>query len=207
MEINDKTGLIEKIRAGSVQRPLLIDVGCGESKVAGSIGLDLLEHENVDIVGNAVDALRCFPESSVDAIVTRHFVEHADDLVLLLREFVRVTRPGGSIEIVAPHFSNPYFYSDPTHRTFFGLYTFCYFATSDLFSRTVPTYSLLPGLKLVRVDLVFKSPRPFYVRYGIKRIAGVFFNSCTYMRELYEEFFAFVIPCYEVRYQLLRTSD
>jgi ubiquinone/menaquinone biosynthesis C-methylase UbiE len=205
--VDDKAGLIERIRAGTLQRPIVLDVGCGESKVRGSIGVDLSGYENVDIVGDAIEVLRRFPDASVDGIVTRHFVEHVDDLEQLLRGFVRVTRAGGTIEVVAPHFSNPYFYSDPTHRTFFGLYTFCYFAMSDLFSRVVPTYSLVPGLKLVRVDLVFKSPRPFYVRYALKRIAGFFFNSCTYMMELYEEFFTFVIPCYEVRYQLIRTPE
>jgi ubiquinone/menaquinone biosynthesis C-methylase UbiE len=205
--VKDKTGLIERMQAGSLQRPILVDVGCGESKIPGSIGVDLSAHENVDIVGDAIEVLRRFPESSVDGIVTRHFVEHVDDLQELLREFVRVTRPGGNIEVVAPHFSNPYFYSDPTHRTFFGLYSFCYFAASDLFSRSVPTYSRLPGLELVQVDLIFKSARPFYLRHGLKRLAGMFFNSCIYMRELYEEFFTYVVPCYEVRYQLVRTSD
>ncbi len=207
MGVNDRTGVVERIQAGSLQGPIILDVGCGGSKVPGSIGVDVSTQDDVDIVGDAIDVLRRFPESSVDGIVTRHFVEHVDDLQTLLQEFARVTRPGGTIEVVAPHFSNPYFYSDPTHRTFFGLYTFCYFAKTDLFARSVPSYSRLAGLRLVRVDLVFKSTRPFYLRHAMKRMAGVLFNSCTYMRELYEEFFTYLVPCYEVRYRLVRTAD
>src|SRR6185312_2948084 len=37
-----------------------------------------------------------------------------------------VLEPGGEFRAVVPHFSNLHFYSDPTHRTFFGLYTFSY---------------------------------------------------------------------------------
>jgi len=54
------------------------------------------------------------------------------------------------------------------------------------------------------VDLIFKSARPFIVRYGIKHLIGSFFNSCTYLKELYEENFCYLFPCYEVRYILRR---
>jgi hypothetical protein len=33
---------------------------------------------------------------------------------------------GELIEIIVPHFSNPHYYSDPTHVRFFGLYTMSY---------------------------------------------------------------------------------
>jgi ubiquinone/menaquinone biosynthesis C-methylase UbiE len=207
VEIKDKRGVIASIQAGLLQTPVILDVGCGTTKSPGSIGVDLCNYDNVDIVGDALDTLRHFPAASVDAIITKHFVEHVEDLEALLMEFVRVTRPGATIEIVAPHHSNPYFYSDPTHRRYFGLYTFCYFAASDLFSRKVPTYGWLSGVKLTHVDLVFKSTRPFFVRHGIKRVAGFLFNSCRYMRELYEEFFCFAVPCYEVKYRLTRTAE
>jgi len=207
VEIVDRMNTIERVRAGSLPGPVMLDIGCGASKSRGSIGIDRSNYETVDIVGDAIEILRCFPDSSVDAIITRHFIEHVDDLDTLLAEFVRVTRLGATLEIVAPHFSNPYFYSDPTHRRYFGLYTFCYFAEADLFSRKVPAYALLSGVQLTGVDLVFKSTRPFFVRHGFKRIAGMIFNSCRYMKELYEEFFCYAVPCYEIRYLLTRTSE
>ena len=111
---------------------------------------------------------------------------------------------GGLVEFVAPHFSNPYFYSDPTHRSFFGLYTFCYYTGGSPFRREVPTYGYKPEFRIEKVDLVFKSTRPFVVRYSIKRVFGFLFNSCTYMKELYEENFCYLFPCYEVKYVIRR---
>ena len=57
-----------------------------------------------------------------------------------------------------------------------------------------------------RVDLEFKSARPFYGRYAFKYVIGKVFNSCNYMKELYEENFCYLFPCYEVRY-ILRRMD
>ena len=49
----------------------------------------------------------------------------------------------GRVEVVVPHFSNPYGYSDPTHVRFFGLYTFYYFADeADQPRRKVPAFYL-----------------------------------------------------------------
>ena len=49
---------------------------------------------------------------------------------------------------------------------------------------------------------MFKSP--FAGRNLMKRIAGTIFNATTALKELYEENFAFMVPCYEVRYLLAR---
>src|SRR5256885_7931217 len=48
-------------------------------------------------------------------------------LVPLLAELHRVARAAARLEFIVPHFSNPRYYSDPTHIRFFGLYTFYYF--------------------------------------------------------------------------------
>jgi len=148
-----------------------------------------LDYPDVDIVGDIFDVLAAFPDQSVEAIYSYHFVEHVDDVSKLLAELARIVKPNGRVEFVAPHFSNPYFYSDPTHRSFFGLYTFCYYADQSPFARQVPTYGHKIDFHIAKVDLVFKSPRPFIFRYGVKRLIGSLFNSCTYLKEFYEENF------------------
>ena len=164
----------------------------------------MLDYPDVDIVGDVYEALASFPSQSVDACYSYHFVEHVPDVPMLLSELARIVKPSGHVEFVAPHFSNPYFYSDPTHRSFFGLYTFCYFADGAPFARRVPTYGYKAEFRIAKVDLIFKSSRPFIVRYGIKRIVGSLFNSCSYLKEFYEENVCYLFPCYEVRYILRR---
>ncbi|TXH76306.1 methyltransferase domain-containing protein [Thiobacillus sp.] len=182
---------------------VVLELGCGPNKkLMSAIGIDAINYEGVDIVGDIFEVLGKFPEESVDSVHSFHFFEHIVNFQELLSNIARVMRPGGDLEVVVPHFSNPYFYSDPTHRTFFGLYTFCYYASESLFSRKVPTYQHTIQFDLISVDLVFKSTRPFFIRHGIKKLFGLIFNSVGYMQEFYEENLSQIVPCYEVRYRL-----
>lgn len=184
-----------------------LELGCGNSKRnRDAIGVDMLDYPDVDIVGDVYEVLEGFPAGSVDACYSHHFVEHVSDVPRLLRELARIIKPNGLVEFVAPHFSNPYFYSDPTHRSFFGLYTFSYYAVGSRLARQVPTYGYESEFRLIRVDLCFKSSKRFFVRYGIKRIVGLVFNSCSYLKEFYEENLCYLLPCYEVRYTLRRSD-
>ena len=196
----DKLNLLGNLsKAG----PLTLDVGCGpRKKNPASIGIDAIDYPGVDLVGDVYEVLAVLPTGSVDGVYTSHFMEHIQDVQKLLGEFERVLKPGGELQIIVPHFSNPYFYSDPTHRTFFGLYTFCYFAESDLFSRKVPTYGYSPKLLLKKVHLRFKSPPPFYFRYGFKRVVELIVNLFPYTQEFYEEMLSGLLSCYEIEYTL-----
>ena len=103
-------------------------------------------------------------QSSPHSDARSHFIEHVNDLSGLMIQAARVLRPGGEFRATAPHFSNPYFYSDPTHRRFFGLYTFCYLADGSPFRRQVPIYSTPLDLRLETVEkLRFKASHPFTV--------------------------------------------
>lgn len=202
MGIVDKKNILQRV--SSVSR-IELELGCGNRKRhRQAIGVDMLDYPDVDIVGDIYEVLAVLPNQSVDAVYSYHFVEHVPDVSKLLSELARIVKPNGCVEFVAPHFSNPYFYSDPTHRSFFGLYTFSYYANKSPFARHVPTYGYKAEFRINKVNLVFKSTRPFIVRYGIKRLIGSIFNSCTYLKELYEENFCYLFPCYEVHYILQR---
>ena len=200
--ITDKKNLIPEIQK---QEFVELELGCGNKKKKPSaIGIDALDYPNVDIVGDIYEVLARFPAGSVDAVSSSHFVEHVPDVQKLLSELARITKSNGKVEFVAPHFSNPYFYSDPTHRQFFGLYTFCYFADHSPFTRSVPTYGHKIEFSISKIDLIFKSPRHFFVRHFVKRLFGRLFNSCVYMKELWEENLCYLFPCYEIKYLIIR---
>lgn len=206
MNVLDKKQILRDVINGDTSR-LVLELGCGSSKrVPEAIGVDAQNYECVDIVGDIFDVLRQLPSMSVDAVFSFHFFEHIPGLAGLLDEVARVLKKEGKLEIVVPHFSSPYFYSDYTHRIFFGLYSMSYFSVDSLFSRKVPTYGKVINYELVDVDLIFKSPKPFYFRYGIKKFLGALFNLNGYMKELYEENFCYLFPCYEIRYSLKKMS-
>jgi hypothetical protein len=112
-------------------RGLRLNLGCGKRSRPGFYGVDHLELPGVDIVADLNQPLSKLPDNSVDEVYTRHALEHVGELLPLMSELHRVTRPSGRIEIIVPHFSNPYGYSDPTHIRFFGLYSFYYFSDED----------------------------------------------------------------------------
>jgi hypothetical protein len=53
-------------------------------------------------------------------------------------------------------------------------------------------------------DLVFKSFKPFYLRHALKLIIGSLVNITAYTKELYEEIFTNIFPCYVVSYKMRR---
>lgn len=203
--VTDKHAILDRLSTSS---PVILELGCGDRKKnSAAIGIDMLDYSDVDLVGDIFDVLKMFPNSSVTHVSSHHFIEHVSDIDLLMSELARVVKADGIVDFTVPHFSNPYFYSDPTHRIFFGLYTFCYLSRSTLFSRTTPTYQKEFEFSLERVELNFKSTKPFYVRHIIKLVFGLFFNSCRYLKELYEENFCYLIPCYEIQYRLRRLGS
>jgi len=165
-----------------------------------SIGIDVVDSPACDVIGDAIVVLRSLPDSCVHSVYASHFVEHVDPLDALLLELVRVCVSGSRILFIAPHFSNPYFYSDPTHRNFFGLYTFAYYCSSNLFKRTLPQYVLVDGLVLDSVDFRFSSYCPNYIRHSLKFLFGYLVNLSYWTKELYEECFCWILPCYDVKY-------
>jgi len=180
-----------------------LDLGCGHFKRAGPwIGIDALDAPGVDIVGDVYEVLRAFPESSVDRVHASHFFEHVPDMPLLLDLIERVLKHTGQVDIIVPHFSNAYFYSDYTHRTAFGLYSMSYLVQDDLLSRKVPRYGRQSQLRLVSVQLNFKSP--LLINIPIRWLWKQLFNCCTFMKEWYEDSWSSQIPCYEVHFVLAR---
>ncbi len=186
---------------------LTLELGCGQKKrFSDSVGVDQLDFDSVDIVGDAIAVLTRFPDQSVRRIVSSHFFEHIDDLKCLVTECSRVLVTGGTLDIVVPHFSNPYFYSDYTHKRFFGLYTFSYLCDTPCFRRVVPRYGNDIPLTLTDVYLNFRGERPFYIRHAIGRIFSALINSCNYLKEFYEINLCYLVHCHEIKFVLSKKS-
>jgi ubiquinone/menaquinone biosynthesis C-methylase UbiE len=203
MTVIDKNKILSTI---STDNPThILELGCGNHKqISNSIGIDMLDYEAVDIVGDVYSVLSQIPDKSISAVYSFHFFEHINDVTLLLEEISRILIDGGLLEVVVPHFSNPYFYSDYTHKIFYGLYSFSYLAIDNFFTRKTPTYQKDLKIEITNVKLGFKSSREFPVRYGIKKfILEQIFNSSIWMKEFYEENLCYIFPCYEIKFTLI----
>ena len=123
-------------------RPVKLNLGCGEHPRKGFYSVDHLELKNVDVVADLNQPLDLLPDNCCEYIFSRHTLEHIDDILRVMEEIYRITKKHGTVEIIVPHFSNVYAYSDPTHVRFFGLYSMNYFVSEDLQAgdRKVPAF-------------------------------------------------------------------
>jgi len=178
-------------------KPVILELGCGRKKRPGAIGIDRVDLPGVDIVADIEDGLAFIPDSSVDEIYALSCLEHIRNFEELMSEITRVLKEGGKTFVYVPHFSSPYYYSDPTHTRFFGLYTFYYFVdSSHQLKRKVPDYYFDTKIRIISQRLVFDSP--FLFRKITKRLAGAIFNSSRFLQEFYEENLCYIFPCYGI---------
>jgi len=180
---------------------LAIELGCGQKKISEDvIGIDAINTEAADIIADISQGLSFLPDNSVDIIYSNHVLEHFDDLGFIMGEIYRVLKPGGKTIGQVPHFSNPYYYSDYTHKTTFGLYTFSYFTSEQRFKRKVPSFYNDCNFKLIRIKLVFYSP--FKLINALRKIFTLVFNSSRFMQEYYEGSLSTFIPAHEIAFEL-----
>jgi predicted SAM-dependent methyltransferase len=178
--------------------PIYIELGCGKNKKKGYIGIDCLPLAGVDIVTDLEKGLPFLPDNSVDIIYSKSLLEHIDNFEILMHEIWRVLKPTGKKILFVPHFSNPFYYSDYTHRRFFGLYSFEYFSKSQSrFKRKVPNFYSDFGFCTESLILEFDSM--WFSRRIIKRILKFVFNMNSWTQELYEENFCYLFPCYGIK--------
>jgi SAM-dependent methyltransferase len=132
----------------------ILDVGCGVNKTPGAIGLDNNPKTAADVIHDLGTLPYPFPDNEFDTVVSNHAVEHVPDLMGFVSELYRITKPGGRIKLITPHYTNPDWASDPTHRNHINSYTFNPFmperAVFDFYTdvklRPVSTYVSLLGL-------------------------------------------------------------
>ncbi len=192
-----------ELRAG---RRLMLNLGAGLRRLPGYFNVDLVELPGVDILADLEEPLDLLPDDSVERIYTRHTLEHVQRLLPLLAEMHRVTHRDGLIEVIVPHFSNPYGYSDPTHQRFFGLYSFHYFARDeDQARRRVPNFYIPQRFRVesVRINLLKEGLLDRVIRAALHPIL----NRGVAWLDWYERRLCRLIPADDLHWRLRVVKD
>jgi SAM-dependent methyltransferase len=185
-------------------RELIVELGSGKKKKQGRITVDNIDLPEVDIVADLEDGLAFLPDESVDEIHCRSVLEHIENFENLMAEIVRVLKKDGTAHIFVPHFSNPYYYSDYTHKRFFGLYTFYYFVKPQYqLRRKVPDYYSRTKIRILSQRLIFRSS--FKLINPCRKLFGWFINLHTIFQQYYEENLCYLFPCHGI--ELVFTPD
>jgi SAM-dependent methyltransferase len=112
----------------------IVNLGCGKTRIPGSIGVDRIKIENyVDVVHDLDVVPYPFNSSSVDEIHFYHVLEHLHDPVRKLEELFRILKPGGVLYMRVPHFSSMGAFTDLTHIRPFGYSSFDCFESNNYY--------------------------------------------------------------------------
>jgi predicted SAM-dependent methyltransferase len=98
---------------------LKIDIGCGNSKQQGYVGIDRRDCGQ-EIIWDIKDGIP-LPDNSVEVVYSSHLLEHFDNVEIkdVLREIYRVLKKGGISQNIMPHVEDPTaFYVD--HKSFWN---------------------------------------------------------------------------------------
>lgn len=108
-----------------------LDIGCGQSKQEGFVGIDMDAHPNVDIVHDIEITPWPLPDESVLTAISSHVLEHINPhkgvFLRVMDEIWRVMKPGGQFAFVVPYAGSHGFYQDPTHCNPINETTLMYF--------------------------------------------------------------------------------
>lgn len=182
----------------------ILDVGCGQTKTPGAIGVDISANTQADVLADVNRRPWPFGDNTFEQLICRHIIEHVVDLVAFLEEVHRVSKPGAVVKIVTPHFSNRYSFTDPTHLRHLAWRSFDYFtgesagAVPTLWERALELRHPIPSLytrtrfRLRRRFLDFGRPFRWL---GIQWLANRW-------PDLYEQYLPFLFPARDLYVEL-----
>ena len=96
-----------------------LDVGCGQRKLKGAVGLDINPKSEAEIIHDFNQIPWPLKENSFDLILLNQTLEHSHDVLKILGEVHRVAKSGSRVVIQVPYFRSLDASTDPTHRHFF----------------------------------------------------------------------------------------
>lgn len=169
-----------------------LHLGCGNKKLKGSIGLDIVNLPSVDVVYDLNLIPWPFKENNFDEVFAPHVIEHLSSTVKTMEEIWRVSKDGAQVIIRVPHFSSPNAYVDPTHLRFFAIDTMNYFTENS----ELNFYSKA-RFKINKINIHIKFPKIKF----IGRVLTWIFNRRK-LNHVYEFLLCRVIPIAEVEYKL-----
>ena len=127
---------------------IALDLGCGQMKQAGTIGVDMVTLAPVDIAANLWKYPLPFADNSVDAIYLNDVIEHIPNTIPFMEEIHRVCSDGARVYIRVVNWNTIYMPMDPTHVRPFHQNTFDFFGSRE--GRNYYTHARFEVVKVVK---------------------------------------------------------
>ena len=111
--------------------PLKLDLGCGENKEPGFVGIDKQDLPGVDKVWDLEKGIP-YPDDSAAVVRARHALEHLSDPIKIMTEIWRVLKDGGLLYFEIPSTKGEGAHADPTHKSFWNKLSFAFYTDDKL---------------------------------------------------------------------------
>ncbi|MDD4900601.1 MAG: hypothetical protein PHS62_00605 [Patescibacteria group bacterium] len=105
-----------------------LNLGCGNVRISGFLGVDRLKTPAVDLVHDLNIIPYPFADNSVEEIIADNALEHLNDIIAVAEELYRICQNGAIIKISLPYYKSSGAFTDPTHKHFFTENSFQYFS-------------------------------------------------------------------------------
>lgn len=174
----------------------VLDIGCGANKVPGAVGMDINPRTAADVIHDLDDLPYPFTDNQFDEVIGRHVIEHVKDPMAVMCELHRITRNGGVVKLVAPHWTNPDFATDLTHRNHLNSYSFRNltderavfpFYTDVRFRQLRTRVTLLNLWKLTGLELLINLDQRFPSLRFIRKFWEQYLNAIARGKEIHVE--------------------
>ena len=175
------------------RRKRVLDIGCGYSKQRGSIGIDILEGSDADVLADLAHNPLPFQDNSFDAIYCNDVMEHLPDVIGTMEEIYRIGKPGADVFIVSPSMSSAHYHNDPTHLRAFTSRSFDYFVEGEKLFKYGYSKARFKKISVV-YDKESRKERRFYDRWMA--------HLATSRPLLYEHRLAFIFPLWDISFHL-----
>ena len=180
-----------------VNKMRLLDFGCGKKRQPGAIGVDINPASDADVLADLDRVPYPFAKDSFDMIWCNGIIEHLTDVMGVMEELHRISRPGALIVIITPYFTSLDAFTDPTHKHYFSFRSFDYF-TGDF-----PEYGFYSSKARFikrKVEISF---------WNVPRLGGIHPHHLVgahwlarRFTSVYERFFAYILPAQFIRFEL-----
>ena len=147
--------------------PVVIDLGCGNKKRPGTIGVDFNSRTNPDVVHDLNEFPYPFATNSIDKVIIDNTLEHLQDVISVMEEIHRIVKPAGIVIVKTPYFRSVWASIDPTHLHFFTTQSFAYYDADHIIcQRYEYTLARFKTLKLVFNENLYSDPFKKLIKIG-----------------------------------------
>lgn len=171
-----------------------LNLGCEKeyrNSEEGWVNLDADKSVKADVYHNLNKFPYPFKDNEFDEILVSHILEHLDDVMRVMKELYRITKPNGILYITSPHCSDPMKWSDLTHK-----HCFCY----STFGEWYHNKELYPLFEVIKKKISF-------TRVNFPFLNKIFNPLVNLKPILYERLFSYILPSAVIIYILKVRKD